>query len=262
MSSGTLSILFRNRGLLLELVKRDVLLRYRGAYLGLIWVLLNPLIMLGVYSYAFGYLFQLRGNSSTGLPYALNLYCGLIAFNIFAETVSRAPMAVRNFPSYVKKIVFPVNLLPIVPLGSALIHSTFNLVILTAALAWSGHLSAGLLLYPLFLIPIVFFALGLGWFFAAWGVFIRDVAQVVPVLVQLSLFLSPVLYPSHIIPAVIRPISDLNPLAAAIEAQRAAILGTPIAWNGWMLSCLLGALIAALGYLFFEHSRDEFADVM
>ncbi|OQA34040.1 MAG: Teichoic acid translocation permease protein TagG [Betaproteobacteria bacterium ADurb.Bin341] len=259
---STLKTFYQNRGLLLELVKRDVLLRYRGAWLGLVWVLLNPLIMLGVYSYAFGYLFQLRGAGSGGLPYVLNLYCGLIAFNIFGETVSRAPTAVRSFPSYVKKIVFPVNILPIVPLGSSLLHAAFNLLILAAALAWTGHLSAGILLYPLFLIPIILFALGLGWFFAAWGVFIRDVAQVVPVLVQISLFLSPILYPSSIIPAPLRPISDLNPLAAAIEAQRAAILGTPVAWNDWMLSCLLGVLVALLGLLFFEHSRDEFADVM
>ncbi len=259
---SALKTFYQNRFLLLELVKRDVLLRYRGAWLGLVWVLLNPLIMLGVYSYAFGYLFQLRGASSGGLPYVLNLYCGLIAFNIFAETVSRAPLAVRSFPSYVKKIVFPVNILPIVPLGSALLHATFNLFILAAALAWTGHLSAGLLLYPAFLIPIVLSALGLGWFFAAWGVFIRDVAQVVPVLVQISLFLSPVLYPSSIIPAPLRPISSLNPLAAAIEAQRAAILGAPIDWSGWVLSCVLGLLVAALGFLFFEHSRDEFADVM
>lgn len=252
----------RHRILFAELVKRDVLLRYRGAFLGLVWALLNPLIMLGIYGYAFGYIFQLRNSTESSLPYALNLYCGLITFNVFGETVSRAPMAVRSYPNYIKKIVFPVTILPAVPLGSALLHAFINLLILTVALACTGHLSVGLALYPLLIVPVVLFALGLAWLFAASGVFVRDIVQIAPVLVQVALFLTPVLYPSSSIPEVIRPISNLNPLAATVEAQRAAILGNTIPWMNWGISCMVGIFFAVLGYRFFEHSRDEFADVM
>jgi lipopolysaccharide transport system permease protein len=251
------------RNILGQLVKRDVLLRYRGAMFGVLWIFLSPLLMLTVFAFIFGQIFQARWpQQATGLPFWLLLYSGLIAFNIFAETVSRAPTAVRGYPSYVKKIIFPVHILPLVPLGSALVHAGFNLLILVAALAWTGNLHPTILLFPALLTPLILFSLGLAWFLAAWGVFIKDMTQIVPVFVQLLLFLSPVFYPVAAVPEKLRPIYLHNPLGAVIEACHSVIAGHPVPWVAWMLALALSIIAFALGYMFFQHSREEFADVL
>jgi lipopolysaccharide transport system permease protein len=258
-----LSTPFQHRYLLGQLIKRDVLLRYRGAYFGLFWIFLNPLIMLAIFSFVFGQIFQARWvTPSNGLPYALNLYCGLIAFNIFAETISRAPTTVRSQPSYVKKIIFPVEILPIVPLGSALIHAAFNTLILIIALAWTGHLHASAILFPLLLLPLLLAGQGLAWILAAWGVFIKDMSQIVPVFVQMLMFLSPVFYPVEAVPEKLRPIYILNPVGPVIETLRAALAGTSVNWFSWSLALLLSMFVFIFGQRFFHRSRDEFADVL
>lgn len=256
-------LIARNRYLLIQLIKRDVLLRYRGAYFGLLWMFLNPLVMLGIFAFVFSQIFQVRWPAQAGgIPFALNLYCGLIAFNIFAETVSRAPTAVRDYPSYVKKIVFPVEILPVVPLGAALIHAVFNTAILAAALAWTGHLHSNALLFPVLLLPMLLFGLGLAWFLAAWGVFIKDMSQIVPIFVQMLMFLSPVFYPTQAVPEALRPFYTHNPLGSVIEALRAALAGTAIDWNSWGIALALALVAFLLGHAFFHHSRDEFADAL
>lgn len=255
--------LVRHRYLLGQLVKRDVLLRYRGAMFGVAWVFLSPLLMLAIFAFVFGSIFQTRWpQQQAGLPFWLMLYCGLIVFNVFGETVSRSPSAVRGFPSYVKKIIFPVDILPLVPLGAALVHAAFNFLILAAALAWTGHLSSGILLFPLLLVPVLLLGIGLAWFLAAWGVFIKDMTQIVPLFVQMLLFLSPVFYPVAAVPEALLPLYQYNPLGAVIEAERAAILGLAVPWAAWAAALALGAAAAILGHAFFQHSRDEFADVL
>jgi lipopolysaccharide transport system permease protein len=257
------SDIWSHRYLLGQLVKRDVLLRYRGAMFGVFWVFLSPLFMLAVFAFVFGQIFQARWPQQvSGLPFWLLLYCGLIVFNVFAETVSRAPASVRAYPSFVKKIIFPVQILPLVPLGAALVHGVFNLVILLAALAWAGSLHLEILLFPLLLLPVLLLALGLSWFVAAWGVFIKDQTQVVPMFLQVLMFLSPVFYPVSAVPAMLRPFFEYNPLAVVIEATRVIVTGEPLAWGIWSLAlgCCLG--LAILGYAFFQHSRDEFADAL
>jgi len=257
------SKLFRHKYLLGQLIKRDVLLRYRGAYFGLLWVFLNPLIMLGIFSFVFGQIFQARWPAQTNaIPFALNLYCGLIAFNIFAEAVGRAPAAVRGYPNYVKKIIFPVEILPAVPLGAALIHAFFNSMILVAALVWTGNLHSSILLFPLLLTPLLLFGLGLSWFLAAWGIFIKDMSQIVPVFVQMLMFLSPVFYPVQAVPEYLRPIYTLNPLSSVIEALRASLSASAIDWFSWSITLLFSLVAFVFGYAFFQHNRDEFADAL
>lgn len=255
--------LFRHRYLLGQLIKRDVLLRYRGAYFGLLWIFLNPLIMLGIFSFVFGQIFQARWPAHTnGIPFVLNLYCGLIAFNIFAEAIGRAPGAVRSYPNYVKKIIFPVEILPVVPLGAALIHAFFNSIILAGALAWTGNLHSSILLFPVLFIPLLLFGLGVSWFLAAWGVFIKDMSQIVPVFVQMLMFLSPVFYPVQAVPEVLRPIYTINPLSSVIEALRASLSATAIDWFSWSITLVFSLVAFVLGYAFFQHNRDEFADAL
>lgn len=253
----------RNRYLLGQLIKRDVLLRYRGAMFGVLWIFLSPLLMLAIFAFIFGQIFQARWpQQDTGLPFWLLLYSGLIVFNVFAETISRAPTSVLAYPSFVKKIIFPVNILPVVPLGTAMVHGAFNFFILLTALAWTGSLHGQILLFPLLLLPILLLALGLSWFLSAWGVFIKDMTQIVPVFVQMLMFLSPVFYPVSAVPVVLRPIYQLNPLGVVIEASRAVVIGQPIEWSAWGIALSFGLAMSILGYAFFQRSREEFADVL
>ena len=255
--------LFRHRVLLGQLIKRDVLIRYRGAMFGVLWMFLSPLLMLAIFAFVFGQIFQARWpQQPDGLPFWLMLYTGLIVFNLFADAVSRSPSAVRAHPSYVKKIIFPVGILPLVPVGAGLIHTVFNLLLLAVALAWVGHLSVGILFFPLLLLPALLVAVGLSWFLAAWGVFIKDMNQIVPLFVQMMLFLSPVFYPASAVPAFLRPVYQANPLGVVIEAGRATIIGAPVSWVAWFVALGLGATASVLGYMFFQHSRDEFADAL
>lgn len=262
--ASPLSALLQHRYLLGQLIRRDVLLRYRGAYFGLLWVLLIPLLMLGVYAFVFTQIFDARWpqQDAAGVPFVLSIYCGLIVYNIFAETVSRAPAAVRSYPNYVKKIIFPTEILAVVPMGAALVHASFNLLILVAALGWTGHLHSTLLLVPVLLLPLVAIGIGLAWFFSAWGVFIKDMSQIVPVLVQMLMFLSPVFYPSQAVPEALRPVYGLNPLVPVIEAVRAAIAGSGIDWLAWSAALVVSFAILWLGHAFFGRSRDEFADAL
>lgn len=269
MSTKTLNPLritadiWHNRYLLGQLIKRDVLLRYRGAMFGVLWIFLSPLIMLTIFAFIFGQIFQARWpQQESGVPFWLLLYSGLIAFNVFAETISRAPTSVRSYPSFVKKIIFPVNILPVVPLGAALVHGGFNFIILVAALALAGHLHAEIFLFPLLVAPLLLLALGLSWFFAAWGVFLKDMTQIVPVFVQMLLFMSPVFYPVSAVPEMLRPLYQYNPLGVVIETSRSAIIGQPIGWGAWGIALGFCLVIATLGYAFFQHSRDEFADAL
>ncbi len=183
-------------------------------------------------------------------------------FNLFGETVSRAPGTVRSYPSYVKKIIFPVEILPLVPLGAGLVHAAFNLAILAAALAWFCQLNVALLMIPVLIVPVLLLALGLSWFLAAWGVYIKDMTQIVPLFVQMVLFLSPVFYPSSAVPPILQPVYHLNPLGTVIEASRAAILGHGVVWSAWLVALAAGLVAAWLGFAFFHHARDEFADAL
>ena len=255
--------IWRNRYLLGQLIKRDVLLRYRGAMFGVLWIFFSPLIMLTIFAFIFGHIFQARWpQQESGIPFWLLLYSGLIAFNVFAETISRAPTSVRGYPSFVKKIIFPVNILPVVPLGAALVHAGFNFLILIVALALIGHLHAEIFLFPLLIAPLVLLALGLSWFLAAWGVFVKDMTQIVPVFVQMLMFLSPVFYPVSAVPEALRPFYQYNPLGAVIETSRATVTGQPVEWGAWGLAFCFCLVTAILGYAFFQHSRDEFADAL
>lgn len=257
------SDVWRHRYLLGQLIKRDVLLRYRGAMFGVLWIFLSPLLMLAIFAFVFGQVFQTRWpQQGSSLPFWVLLYSGLITFNVFAETVSRAPAAVRAYPSFVKKIIFPVHILPVVPLGAALVHAAFNFLILIITLAYLGRLHGQVVLFPLLLLPVLLLALGLSWFVAAWGVFIKDMTQIVPVFVQMLMFISPVFYPASAVPEILRPFYQVNPLGIVIETSRAVITGQAINWTAWGAALVFCLLASMLGYAFFQHSREEFADAL
>jgi lipopolysaccharide transport system permease protein len=258
---------WRHRHLIAQLIRRDVVGRYRGSFLGVFWSLFNPLLSLGVYTFAFGVVFKTRwAGSQTGglLEFSVMLFAGLIVFAIFSECVTRAPSVVLANPNFVKKIVFPLEVLPMMLLGSAVFHATASLLVLIVGIAIVyGSVPWTVVLFPIVLLPIAFLCLGLGWILASLGVFVRDIAQAIGVLTSALLFLSPIFFPLSALPSSIRPWVALNPLAFPIEqAREVLVLGQLPNWTGVVIYSVGGVLIAGAGYWWFQRTKRAFADVI
>lgn len=253
-------------GLFRQLLRREIGLRYRGSVLGLTWSFVLPLVMLAIYTYVFGVLFQLRWQpqaQESTLDFALTLFAGLIVFNFFAEVFTRAPGLVIAQPNYVKKVVFPLTLIPLVATVAALFHAAMGLGILVLALTLTGRWSWWVLALPLAWLPLCAFVAGLAWFLAALGVYVRDTAQVVGPAVSALLFLSPVFYPASALPEVVQQWLWLNPLSVPIEATRSLTLGAQA--PDWGALCVYGVCALGIGWLgwwWFEKTRSGFADVL
>ena len=253
--------------LIRQLSWREIETRYRGSLLGVLWSFLNPICMLAVFTFVFAIVLRARwgqGQQTSTAEFALVIFAGLTTFNLFAEVVGRAPMLVTSQPNLVKKVVFPLEILPIVALLSALFQAGIAAVILIAfqiAVGSGFHPTA--LLLPILIIPLCLFTLGLAWFLAALGVYVRDVGQVMGLVITALMFLSPIFYPSTSLPAWIRPFAAENPLALSIESVRDAVvfgfLPNPLLL---ILGIAGGLAVAALGYTFFQKTRKGFADVL
>jgi lipopolysaccharide transport system permease protein len=258
----------RQRGeLIVQLAKRDVLGRYRGSYLGIFWSLLRPLFMLAVYTVVFGYIFESKlGNhpDESKLDFTLALFCGLVLFDFFAESLSRAPTLVLANPNYVTKVVFPLEILPVSAIGAALMHLLISFVPLVIGL-WVAHGSVPLtILYlPLILLPLVLLCLGLSWFLASLGVFIRDINAVVPVVIVILMYASAIFYSISKVPPNLLPIVLYNPLALVIDQARNAVLwGISPVWGRYTLALIASCAVMVLGYAFFMRTKSAFADVL
>lgn len=250
-----------------QLMARDIESRYRGSVLGVLWSFLTPLFMLAVFTFVFGVVLRARwgGGEETSIrEFALILFAGLTTFNLFAEVVSRAPSLVTSQPNLVKKVVFPLEILPVVALGSALFQAGIALVILLAfqiAIGSGFHWAA--LLVPVLVVPLCLFTLGLGWFLAAFGVYVRDVGQIIPPIVTALMFLSPIFYPSSALPEWIRPVVAYSPIAYSVETVRdAVIFGRLPDAASFLVALAAGLAVAALGLAFFQKTRKGFADVL
>ncbi len=260
--------LWRHRELIRQLVVRDIQQRYRGSYLGIIWSFLTPFLLLMAYTFVFSIVFQARWGTdapaASTVQFALILFAGLIPFNMLAECVSRAPTAVVSVPNYVKKVVFPLEVLTLVQAGSALVQSLISVVVLLAATTvFEGRLAPTSVLLPLAYLPLVFLALGVGWFLAAIGVYVRDIGQSVTVIIQALMFLSPIFYPLSSVPAWLQPYLKLNPLTPIVEMFRGVLLWNEVLpWESWLLWTLGTALIAYGGYVWFMLNKYGFADVL
>jgi lipopolysaccharide transport system permease protein len=222
-----------------------------------------------VYAFVFSVVFPVRWGPAGGAPprpgeFALTLFAGLIPFALFSEVVNRSPSIVLGTPNYVKKVVFPLEALPVVAVGSAVVHSLVSVAILLAASPFVlGSLSAAALLLPLVYLPLVLLTLGLSWFLAALGVYVRDLGHAVVVATQLLFFLSPIFYPVSAVPAPFRVLLDVNPLAPILDGfRRTALWGLPPAWESWLPLTGASGLLALLGYAWFMQTKKGFPDVM
>jgi lipopolysaccharide transport system permease protein len=264
---GPFTSLLRNRGLVIQLARREVAGRYRGSMLGLFWSFVNPVLMLVVYTFVFSVVFKSRwaeGDDPSQLGFAVTLFAGLIVFGIFAECATRAPQLVVSQPNYVKKVVFPLEVLPWVAMLAALFHAAISFLILILLLLFSrGSLPSTTLLLPLVVAPLVFWTMGLSWFLSALGVFLRDIGQVVGIAVTALMFLSPLFFPASALPERFGFLVAVNPVAFPIESARAVLVfGRAPSWEGLLGYTLLGVAVMWLGFSWFQRSRRAFADVI
>ncbi len=257
--------LWRNRELIKASAKREVLGRYRGSFLGLLWSFFNPLFMLAVYTFVFSVVFKARWNveSNSKTEFALLLFAGLIVFNLFSDCINRAPALVLNNPNYVKKVLFPI-VLPVVTLLSALFHGLISSgVWLLAYMVFFGVPHATILYLPLVIAPYLLFILGLSWALASLGVFLRDVSQLIGTVTTVLLFMSPIFYPATALPEEFRSWLYFNPLTLVIEQTRNALYwGKAPEFALMGIYALASALIAWLGFAWFQKTRKGFADVL
>lgn len=229
--------LHRNRDLILQMTKREVVGRYKGSVMGLAWSFFNPILMLTVYTFVFSEVFNARWGTAAGTQtkgdFAIMLFVGMIVHGLFAECITRSPTVITGNINYVKKVVFPLEILPLVAFGASLFHSVISLlVLLIAQLAITGSLPWTAIYYPLVAVPLALGSMGFAWFLSSLGVFVRDVAQVTGIAATVLLFLSPVFFPVSALPAKYQFWMQLNPLTAIIEESRKVlVLGRSPDWS-------------------------------
>ncbi len=254
-----------HHALIWQMITREIATRYQGTFLGLAWALITPLLLLGIYTFVFSGIFKARWpGGENHLDFAFALFVGMILHAFFAECVNRAPSLILGNPNYVKKVVFPLDALPWISLGSALAQLFVSyLVLLAAVLIIHGQLPLTCLLFPLVVLPLVLVALGISWMLAATSVFLRDLGQITGFLNTALLFLSPIFYPLSALPQNIQPLAMANPLTFIIEQSRNVILqGQLPDFQGWAIYLALSLLVAWLGYAWFQKLRNGFADVI
>lgn len=259
--------LWKHRELWWRLTEREVLGRYRGSALGISWSFITPLAMLAVYTFVFSQVFKARwgGLEQAGpLGFAVNLFAGLIAFNLLAECVNRAPGLVLANPNYVKKVVFPLEILAAVAVGGATFNALTSLAVLVIFELVAFHgLPSTFIWLPIVWLPLVMGCLAVTWLLAALGVFIRDIGQAVGVAVSMLMFLSPIFYPASALPLRWQPLLALNPLAQVIEQTRQVVVAGQSPGASYLIyGTLLTGLSCEVAYRSFQKAKRAFADVM
>lgn len=265
-SATPFSVFGRHRSLTLELAKREILGRYRGASLGLMWSLLSPFLMLMVYTMAFGYILKSKwpGTSGSTTDFALILFAGLVVHGFFAECLTRAPQLILSNANLVKRVVFPLDALAWSMVLSALFHLCMNLVVLLLLKwYWHGSLYWTMLLLPLVIFPLMILALGVGWLVSALGVYFRDINQFVGVLAAAMLFLSSAIVPVQALPEHYRWVFHANPLTLIIDQVREVVIwGRMPDWSALGMYALAAAVFAGFAFWLFQRMRRGFADVL
>jgi lipopolysaccharide transport system permease protein len=261
-----LSVFGKHRSLTFELTQREVLGRYRGASFGLLWSLISPFLMLLVYTMAFGFIMKGRwpGSSGSTTDFALILFAGLTVHGFFAECFTRAPQLIVSNTSYVKRVVFPLDILVWSMTLSALFHLVMNMVVLLLLyLCVKGSIHPTAVLLPVVLIPLVILTAGIGWMASALGVYLRDIGQIAGVIAAAMLFLSSAIMPVESVPASYRIVFELNPLTFIINQVREVVIwGRLPDWTGLAIYMLIACVVAVIGHRMFTKLRVGFADVL
>lgn len=265
--SALVGTLWKNRRLIIQMARREVIGRYKGSFLGLAWSFFNPVFMLAVYTFVFSVVFKSRWGMNADeskTEFAVALFVGMIVHTLFAEVLNRAPSLISANVNYVKKVVFPIEILPVVAMGVALFHSFISLAVLLVAFAlFNGYLHWTLVFTPLVLLPLIILTIGFAWILASLGVFLRDVGQTIGIVTMVMMFLSPVFYPVTALPEKLRMWIMVNPLTFVIEQAREVLIwGHPPSWGGLAFYTLVAASVAWFGYAWFQNTKTGFADVL
>jgi lipopolysaccharide transport system permease protein len=260
--------IYSHRYLIIQMTKREISHRYQGSALGFLWSFLNPLLMLAVYTFVFSVVFKARwgsgGAEESRVDFAITLFSGLIVFNLFSEIVNRAPTLVLGNVNYVKKVIFPLEILPFVSVGAVLFHSFMSLLVLMSAqLIFKGYIPSTILYLPLTLLPLLVMGMGMSWFLAALTVYIRDVVHITSIFTTILMYVSAVFFPISALPENYQVIIRLNPVAVIIsESRNVLAFGKTPDWNLLGLMLLIGICVAVGGYWWFQKTRKGFADVL
>lgn len=259
--------LFGHRNLVKQLVKRELIVRYKGSFLGIGWSFIQPLFMLLVYTFVFSVIFKAKWgvnpNEGRG-EFALALFAGIITFGIFSEIVNAAPSMIMSNANFVKKVVFPLEILPFVKILSAVVNGFLGLLVLFVGFFYIHHyLPWTVLLVPLAWFPLILFSLGCAYFLASLGVFIRDLEAAVPIITTMLFFLTPVFYPASAVPERFRIFCMVNPLAIFVEDARRVILWELLPdWKLFSIGLGVSLILCILGFVWFMKSKNAFVDVI
>lgn len=259
--------LWRHRELISQMTRREVVGRYRGSVMGLAWSFFNPVLMLVVYTFVFSIVFKARwgmGAEESQTSFAIVLFVGMIVYGLFSEMANRAPGLILSNANYVKKVIFPLEILPVIAMGATLFHTLISLgVLLAAILLINGSMAWTAIFFPLVILPLLIATLGIAWFLASLGVFVRDVGQTVGIFTTVLMFVSPVFFPVSSLPEKYQTWLMLNPLTFVIEQSRAVmIFGKLPDWSGLGICTAASLIVAWAGYWWFQKTRKGFADVL
>lgn len=252
--------IWRYRELLYFLTWRDLKIRYRQTVLGFLWAFIQPFLKMVVFSMVFG---KLAKMDSEGFPYPIFLYAGLLPWQFFSDSLSRSSESVVLSAHLITKVYFPRLVIPLASTGAALVDFGVSFTILIGLMVYYRVLPTAATLAVLPLVPLtVLTALGVGIFLSALNVAYRDFRHTVPFLVQIWMFLTPVIYPVRIVPQRWQWLVALNPMAGIVDAYRSAILGKPFAWGNLTISTAVAVVVFFFSAVYFRRLERQFADIV
>ena len=259
--------LLKNRRLIWQMILRDISSRYKGTFFGLFWAIVTPIFMLAIYSFVFTKIFNGRWDlpdASGQFDFAIILFLGLILYNLMAEVITVSPKLILNNKNFVKKVVFPLEVLPAISIGTAVFHAMLSVVILLIFQLFARqYIPFTFWFFPLMVVPFLFLTMGISLILAALGVFIRDLNQIIRPLMTALLFLAPIVYPTSLLPEQVQPLILLNPLSFIVEQARdVVIIGKLPNVMGWVYYTLVSLFVFILGSFIFNRSKKAFADVL
>lgn len=263
-----IKIIIQNKYLLFQIIKRNVSLRYKGSILGIIWSFAYPLMMLSIYTFVFGIVFKSRwgieGLEDNRASFPLIMFCGMAVFNIFSESVNSNTSIIINNSNYIKKVVFPIELLPICNVLTSLLFGIAWFVLLfIGILCFLNKIYWTMLLLPITIIPLLLISIGISFFVSSLGVYLRDIPQIVVILTQILFFMTPIFYPISAVPDNLQWILNINPLSVIVEQTRLLFLyGQKPSLSLCFGMTLLSFIIFQVGFVWFAKTKKGFADVL
>lgn len=258
-------VLVRHGALIQSFVRRDLQARYKGSTIGLFWSVIHPLIMLLLYTFVFSAILKVRVGVAEGTEhFAIYLFCGLLPWGAFSEGLSRSTGVILEHGNLIKRAIFPSEILPVYPVISGIVNELIGFGILLAALVVTSHrLSPVMLVLPVILLLQFMLTMGLAWLVAGTTVFIRDLGQVLGMVLTVWVFVTPIFYPPSLVPADLRALLMVNPMYAVVEAYRSLILmGQFPPWESLAFLAAFAAVIFLVGYRVFTRMQPAFADVI